>query len=272
MIVIQQVGRLGNSMFQFAFGFAMSKKLKTNFIFNTSYLEEYFELGDYNSPIKKVLRTFMYRLSLKFSTYTSVDFNQFVHPESIINQAKNNQVVYGYFQSEFFFEGHREEIIKLFKFNKKKIAEYGKNHDKILEGESVCIAIRLTDYLTWKIEEINNVTPELTWKYFIKVLDSIPGIEKKNIFFISDDIATVKNTFSYSADAIFIEDPFEQLYCLQHAKHIIISNSTFQWWGAWLNQRKDKVVYAPKYWLGHKVKIEYPAKIIPDDWIQIEVD
>ncbi|MNY72313.1 hypothetical protein D3C86_2108360 [compost metagenome] len=71
--------------------------------------------------------------------------------------------------------------------------------------------------------------------------------------------------------AIYLDSEIESLLALKHSQIDIISNSTFQWWGAWLNEVPNKTIYAPKYWLGHKINKEYPKQVIPDGWRQIKV-
>jgi hypothetical protein len=56
---------------------------------------------------------------------------------------------------------------------------------------------------------------------------------------------------------------------LLNAHECIISNSTFSWWGAWLNTRPDKKIYAPEYFLGWRIKKEYPQNIYPHDWVKV---
>jgi hypothetical protein len=56
-----------------------------------------------------------------------------------------------------------------------------------------------------------------------------------------------------------------------HADICILSNSTFSWWGAWLNDKKDKIVHAPRYFLGWKTQKEFPENIYPSTWNLISV-
>jgi hypothetical protein len=58
---------------------------------------------------------------------------------------------------------------------------------------------------------------------------------------------------------------------LLNADVCIISNSTFSWWGAWLNNKPTKVIYAPKYFMGWRIKKEIPDHIYPIDWTLIDV-
>jgi hypothetical protein len=270
MITIIPSGRLGNHLFQFAFGWAISRKLKTDFIFNTTELEDFFELSHYNNPVRKKLRTLRYLLSLKFQKYVTLYLNKDTKPINIISAVNNNQVLYGYFQSSEFFAGHEHFIKKEFKIKKHLYDNYLSKYSKLYDKEVVCLAIRLSDYRTWQIIEIDGNTPELNFGYFKKALNLIPHLESKNIIIISDDIDTVKQHLQIK-NATYILPVKDSFMSLMLADHLIISNSTFHWWGAWLNDKPGKVVYAPKYWLGHKVKREYPHNILPQDWIQVEV-
>lgn len=67
--------------------------------------------------------------------------------------------------------------------------------------------------------------------------------------------------------------PAVDLHIFSRAKYNIIANSTFSWWGAWLNPRPDKVVYAPKYFIGWAKGTWYPAEIkySPRDWIFVDI-
>ena len=62
------------------------------------------------------------------------------------------------------------------------------------------------------------------------------------------------------------QESFRDMQLMSLCKHNIIANSSFSWWGAWLNQNKDKVVMAPKDWMNKRVANDPICK----DWIRIE--
>jgi hypothetical protein len=103
-------------------------------------------------------------------------------------------------------------------------------------------------------------------EYYEKAMKCFP---KDSLFVVvSDNIAFAKNNISTQGrNVVFIEkEPFYIDFYLQTlCKNNIISNSTFSWWGAWLNQNSNKIVIRPKKWLG-----DYPDINCPADWITIE--
>jgi len=270
MVNILKSGRLGNNLFQFAFGLILSKKLKTGFIFNTDSLGVFFELGRYNNFFLKKARYISYLLSLKFNKWKPLDLNLDKKPDEILNMVQNHTIIYGYFQSENYFKDDRALVRKYFKIKNRHIKNFHTKYGELFQKQTVCIAIRLTDYSNWKIDEIDGNTPELSFDYFNKLIDKTDDIVSKNVIFISDDIVSVRANIKYK-NATYITGEIDQLIALSLADELIISNSSFHWWGAWLNQKPNKMVYAPEFWLGHKVNREYPKEIIPKDWRQITV-
>ena len=86
----------------------------------------------------------------------------------------------------------------------------------------------------------------------------------------SDDIEWVKSNLHY-ADMTFVdwntgEDSWQDMYIMSQCKYNIIANSTFSWWGAWLNNTPDKIVIAPKQWMKEETK---RSDIIPETWIRL---
>lgn len=270
MINILKSGGLGNNLFQFAFGLALSKKLGIDFIFNTELLDEYFELGNYNNFFLKKKRYITYLFLLKLYKWKVLDLNLNEKPSEILDLVQNNAIIYGYFQSPLFFIGYEHLVKQSFKIKNIHLEKYSSSFSHLYSREVVCIAIRRKDYLSWHIPEIDYNTPDLNTNYFKRALDLVPDLNAKTLIVISDDIDLIKKELDFS-NAVYIYEAIDAFITLSLADYLIISNSSFHWWGAWLNTKPRKIVYAPKYWLGHKVKREYPKDVISPDWVQVEV-
>lgn len=86
------------------------------------------------------------------------------------------------------------------------------------------------------------------------------------VLFFSDDVDWVKATFNQLENVEFVisTSNIEDLYLMSLCKHNIIANSSFSWWGAWLNENENKLVYAPKKWFNDEnVNI---SDLIPNSW------
>lgn len=135
------------------------------------------------------------------------------------------------------------------------------------------VHIRRTDYLFFGKESLGGKNMCLPDGYFINCLNKIKNINDYLIIFISDDIIYARKRFSnmYFKAQFESNDEIIDFQLLMYADVLVISNSTFAWWAAYLNQKPNKIVYAPKYWLGFKKKIEYPVNILHPNWIVVEV-
>jgi len=269
MFGIKIQGRLGNQMFQYAFALAQQKRLDKNF-----YLHKIFRIriGQYfNVPKKYYFFHYLQRGVFLVSTgfkpvIVSQDQSAQVSATlSLFN--KDNILIDGFFQSESFFDIVKDDIKKQFTIKK----EYQVNIRDLTKNqlENIVIHIRRTDYINWGNEELgyNLALPEMYYSNAMAQLDTAG----KNIILISDDILFAKKAFPI-ADAIYSENNSEifDLQLLMQADYIILSNSTFAWWGAYLNT-KVKTVYSPQYWLGFKINKEWPAGISLQSWQQVKV-
>ena len=167
----------------------------------------------------------------------------------------------GYFQSEKYFIHNRELILDLFK-NQDIIKEIKHKYPHI-NDKSVSLHVRRGDYV-----QLSDAHPLQTKEYYDKALNLIPGYE--NVFIFSDDIEWCKNNLNYD-NCTFVENnpDYFDLLAMSLCNHNIIANSTFSWWGAWLNENLNKKIIAPKQWFGVK-RANLPSEdIIPKTWITI---
>ena len=105
-----------------------------------------------------------------------------------------------------------------------------------------------------------------TLEYYKQALSKLPDINKVLIF--SDDIEWCKQNFIGDRFIFIQEEDYISLYLMSLCDYNIIANSSFSWWGAWLNQNPNKVVIAPKLWFGLKSNHNI-NDLIPSSWIKI---
>lgn len=255
-------GRLGNQMFQYATLKAVS--LKTGYNLSLPDHRKVKSDGTYDTTNNKWIE---YRLdlldcfNLNCDITTVIPKNEYLEKNftfdpNIFNILDDTSIE-GYYQSYKYFDEYEEEIINnfQFKFNilNKCLIEI-KNHPN-----PVSIHIRRGDYVNhpgyW------NITPE----YIQEALNYFTDQEYTFLIF-SDDIEWCKQIFPEGV--VFIEgtSQFEDLCLMSLCNHNIISNSSFSWWGAYLNKNKNKKVIAPSNWF-------IPAKpltdLYPNKWIII---
>jgi hypothetical protein len=155
----------------------------------------------------------------------------------------------GYFQSEKYFKHCEDDIRELFSLDKDKENFLRNRWKDILKSGTVSIHVRRGDYL-------NNQSfhPCSPMKYFEKSLEYISLFNKvDNVLIFSDDISWCKENFigkiyNFVENQNEVEDMFLMSYCDNN----IITNSSFSWWGSWLNKDSNKIVCAPHRWFGEE--------------------
>lgn len=292
MIGVKLNGRLGNQLFQYAFGFSASKKLKVNFyliktgtpidIYRYFRLERnLFYLIDttfFNTKACKLLfshylRKIFYNFISSFGISEIKLISNSESPKTINNTLKDRTNYDGFFQSEVYFEDYKEKIIDTFKIrdNYQKIFNQ-KFADILSKPRKVVLHIRKTDYLELGHLNLGGKDLSVPFGYYHQIIKQIHD-ENNYYIIISDDPLLIENEFNYLTNKyISFNNEITDFQFMLSADICIISNSTFSWWAAYLNNNKDKSVYCPKYFLGHLIKKEYPTNIYPSDWIQIPVE
>jgi hypothetical protein len=281
MIIVNLKGGLGNQMFQYATGRAIALRNNTelkldisgyaNPKYNASETPRSYELADFlikeniasAEEIKKLKYPFgvcskLWRfLRAKVLQQNFLDY----HPE-IFN--KKEYYLDGFWQSEKNFSEIRDVLLQEFTF-KEGI------DTSIIESDSLSMHVRRGDYATNPKTRAYHglVSKEYYKKAFDCITEKTP-IQKVYIF--SDDPAWVRDNFDFiDVDVVYVSDmqykPGEEIILMSKCTHNIIANSSFSWWGAWLNQDPDKIVIAPQNWLRSGDAPHY--NIIPKTWIRM---
>ena len=112
-----------------------------------------------------------------------------------------------------------------------------------------------------------------TLKYYKKAMDYFRNklSEKAEFYIFTNDFSWAEEQFT-ERDCHFVKgntgrNSFRDMQLMSLCRHHIVANSSFSWWGAWLNQNPDKIVIAPKRWINHPD--EEKTDIIPENWIRI---
>jgi len=170
----------------------------------------------------------------------------------------------GYWQNEKYFINIKDEMIRDFipKNNNSIIVE---NYLKdINTTNSVSIHVRRGDYANHPNIGILDIS------YYQKAVIYMTKYIENPIFYIfSNDIEWCKENFMFIDKKIIIDktnNEIEDMILMKNCNHNIIANSSFSWWGAWLNKNNNKIVIAPKKWMAENPN---NYKWVPDNWVEI---
>lgn len=264
-------GQLGNQMFQFAAIYALSKvngfelKIPIENTINRNHHGHKLDIFDcfdipttFLSDRKNIEKEIKLLYNESGHEYNTDFFN-----------IKDSTNIQGYYQTEKYFINYKDDIFLLFSF-KDYILNVCKNAIQSIKNkqnlEIVSVHIRRGDYVT---NQANH--PLCSIEYYVNAIQQHFS-DKNYIFYIfSDDIQWCKNIFSGEENLIFSESKthFEDLCLLSLCDHNIIANSSFSWWGAWLNKNPNKKVVAPLNWFGPNLSHLNTNDIIPDNWIKL---
>ena len=267
MIIVRILGGLGNQMFQYAYAKALELK-GYDVKIDISKFKKYKLHGGYHLDQFKIdletstkLSVFLSKLGLR----RSIKEKSLLFDSKFLNLPKN-EYVKGYFQTEKYFTHIKEVLLKQFVL-KSELSSTTINYlkDITIQKNSCSIHIRRGDYISNK--KANSVHGTCDIEYYKEAVKLINNKFKDAYFFIfSDDITWVRNNLKVK-NATYINHnviPHEDMHLMSSCKHNITANSSFSWWGAWLNQSKNKTVIAPKKWF-----VSNKNEVACKNWIQL---
>jgi len=142
---------------------------------------------------------------------------------------------------------------------------------QILAKESISLHIRRGDYVSNVYT--NSVHGTCSLDYYQQAVTLLESkLNNPHFFIFSDDLAWAKEHLSFIENVTFVEldvniPDHDEMFLMSQCLHHIIANSSFSWWGAWLNKNLDKIVIAPKRWF---IDETYnTSDLIPDAWIRL---
>lgn len=258
------MGRLGNQMFQFSSALGIAKKNSTTAVFP---IENCYTINPHGpidpksglkTPTKCDLMDCFNIPSEYFVSKESIQVSSIYHEfdmkfDPLLFGTPENCDLSGYFQTEKYFSHIRKNLLDIFTFKLEieKIAlDYWINNIvPFLNGSSpVSIHVRRGDYTLYPDHH-----PTCSKEYYDAAISSFGGDFKFVIF--SDDIEWCKENFK--GDKFHCVDtgsPYVDLKIMTMCSHHINANSSFSWWGAWLNPKKEKRVICPSRWFGPAIQ------------------
>lgn len=280
MIVVRLWGGIGNQLFQYSFGEYLRIEKKMDVIYDVSSFENSDKLRklelsiiDNEIPliknilfpkhtgiVNRILR-FLFSLNNNFMLENSFSL------ENTGKYANNNRYyLQGYWQNTI-YTNYVKNIDDFFIPKQEAPNEIEILKNRITSTDnSVALHIRRGDYFSKRNIDIYGVC---NIEYYIKALNILRDKSPDNtIYIFSDDLVWVKNNLELSKDDFLIPNydvnQFWYIYLMSCCKHNIISNSSFSWWGAYLNKHSDKIVISPRRWT-----LDSDHSLALADWIKI---
>lgn len=286
MIIVKIVGGLGNQMFQYAY----AKKLQSigfNVKIDLSAFVNYklhggYQLDKYNIDLlssnsvennrfyknnlfSKILKKFPF-VKTKIVKEKSLLF------DSMLLEVSDDKYVEGYFQNERYLSSIENEIRNNFSIISPLTSFSSEIKNMILNSESSCsIHIRRGDFAN---KENKNIHGTCDLEYYTKAIKKIESQYDKTYFFVfSDDFDWVKKNLNIK-NVTYVNCkekriPHEDIYLMSLCQNNIIANSSFSWWGAWLNNNSNKTVIAPSKWFKDELLEKQSRNIVCESWIKI---
>jgi len=283
------MGGLGNQLFQIFTVISYAIKCKHMFKFiSAEHLG-----GDGSTKRRTYWQTFLFKLSgFLMDQYPNFDIvineNGFSFNELPYEHLKyNNNVnvmLSGYFQSYKYFQENYDTICRILNIAEKRldiIEEVVKNHHSLSFLEkSISMHFRLGDY-----KDKQDYHPIMTDEYYKKSLqyivdklDYTPTVlyfcEDEDFETVNETIQLLKNEFPTIEfeRATNCLDDWQQMLLMSCCNHNIIANSSFSWWGAYLNVNPTKIICYPSVWFGRAMSDVDVSDLFPDEWVKITVN
>lgn len=291
MIIVRIIGGLGNQMFQYAAGRRLAATHGTMLKLDLSDFKHY-NLHDYglsafgikefiatpeeiqvlkepeSSSLKKKLNKFLRRPSKLGRTHI---LEKQYHFDPEILAMHDSVYLDGYWQSEKYFLDIADIIKNEFTVTSPQTDKNMELARQLTSCESVSLHVRRGDYVA--DAKTNTIHGTCDLDYYARCIERLAKKIHHPCFFIfSDDPEWAERNLKIPYPTTFIthngpERNYEDLRLMSQCRHHIIANSSFSWWGAWLGQHRDTIVYTPKRWFNSP---SFNTKdLIPETWARI---
>jgi len=296
MIITRLTGGLGNQMFQYAVGRSLALRNETYLGLDTqsfkadplrNYQLDFFRLPTevsivdsvqlkidvFPSLVSRVSPLVLrrpFRSKSKLLRYSEKTFSY----DDRVRYLSDNTYLVGYWQSHKYFEDFAEVIRKDFRLiNKGKSLENQEAENMARTTNSISLHVRRGDYVaSASTNGYHGTMSEDYYRESIKYISS--HVTEPRFFVFSDDIDWTRRNIDIPFPATYVtwnqdsKAAYLDLHLMSQCKHNILANSTFSWWGAWLNDNAEKKVIYPKRWFSPGVCID-TVDLFPGRWVSL---
>lgn len=292
MIVSHILGGIGNQMFQYAAGRSLAIHLNDYYMLDLNDFDRYVHHNGYElkcvfdvpveptspdelqsvlglrrlSLVKKILRRRQFSFLRGQTFIVEPHFNFWPKFFSL----NSSSYLYGYWQSEKYFKSIEKVIRDHFTF-KKPLA--GKNliaANQIDTINAISLHVRRGDYVN--DSKTSNIMSVCDSDYYGQAVSYMANKVSNPVFYVfSDDMDWVRRSVRIDYSCVYIDhnkglDSYIDMQLMSLCKHHVIANSSFSWWGAWLNPRAEKIVIAPRVWFRNG---NNDSDLIPSEWVRL---
>jgi hypothetical protein len=176
---------------------------------------------------------------------------------------------YGYWQSEQYFASIAPAVREAFRFVEPSSSTARGYYEEIRQAQAVSIHVRRGDYLG--MDSYRDVFADGYYERAIAYVKS--KVNNPRFYVFSDDTAWCRSAFA-GEQFHMVEhegkDVHVDMWLMSNCKHNIIANSTYSWWGAWLNANPEKIVVSPKEWFTERsVFLADMDDLLPGGWVRL---
>ncbi len=289
MKLVTLSGGLGNQMFQYAFFHALCAQGQRAFLYKNK-IQRYREHGGYELErlfgieqhcpgmfltrmltwplVGKALKHILF--PRKIRERRLYDFEEYASRMSHVEPFFCGTHWVGYWQSERYFQAVEQDIRAAFAFKTERMNEATRRcAEEMAKEKAVSLHVRRGDYVNTPFCEMyGDVADEA---YYRRAIDYVCAQIPDAVFYVfSDDLEWVKAHLPLPSRVKWVDwnrgrDSWQDMYLMSCCRGHVLANSSFSWWGAYLDARPDSLVVAPKLWVRH---IEAPD-VTPPHWVRL---
>jgi len=292
MITIELMGGLGNQLFQLFTLISYSLNNKIQFYIEDKQIENGHRKTTYWNNLLNLLKPYINKSDIDIDIYIHIiKETQFHYIDLPVLNINTYYKLNGYYQSYKYFDSNKEYLFNLIGLEniKKTILQKCTDNNYNSDYENtVALHFRIGDY-----SNLQQYHPLMTVEYYIKSINQLILDTNKNdwnilyfcedidINYVNDKINIIKNNecfdnLTFTKINSSLED-WEQIIIMSLCKHNIIANSTFSWWGAYLNTNNNnnnnnnnlQKVYYPEVWFGSGLEYNNMIDLFPCNWTKI---